>query len=145
MQKNTHRIEALDSLRGIAALQVLLHHCLLCVPVLYTVFSYKAPLPFTGAENTILNAVTFSPLHFFWLGSEPVILFFVLSGFVLSIPFNDGGQNFDYKAYFVKRLIRLYIPYIVSILLSMLLRVVLYHPLHIHISDWFKYIHKMKF
>jgi len=137
MQKNTHRIEALDSLRGIAALQVLLHHCLLCVPIFYTVVNYKAPLPITGAKNTILNALIYSPLHFFWLGSEPVILFFVLSGFVLSIPFNDGGQNFDYKAYFVKRLIRLYIPYIVSIFLSMLLRVILYHPLNIHISDWF--------
>ncbi|MBV4355662.1 acyltransferase family protein [Pinibacter aurantiacus] len=137
MQKNTHRIEALDSLRGIAALQVLLHHCLLCLPVFYAVFSPKAPLPFSSAENTILNALTYSPLHFFWLGNEPVILFFVLSGFVLSIPFNDGGQHFDYKAYFAKRLIRLYIPYIVSIFLSMLLRVVLYHPLNIHISDWF--------
>jgi peptidoglycan/LPS O-acetylase OafA/YrhL len=135
--KQQHRIEALDSLRGIAALQVLLHHCLLCVPVLYTVFSYKVPLPFTGVKNAVLNALTYSPLHFFWLGNEPVILFFVLSGFVLSLPFNDGGKNFDYKAYFVKRLIRLYIPYIVAIFVSMLLRVGLYHPLNIHISNWF--------
>lgn len=138
MQKDTHRIEALDSLRGLAAMQVAIHHCLLCVPVLYMLFEAKQPLPFTGAENTFLNAFTFSPLHFVWLGHEPVILFFVLSGFVLSIPFDDGGSNFDYKAYFVKRFIRLYIPYIVAIFLTLLLRAALYHPVNAPISEWFQ-------
>lgn len=137
MQKNARRIEALDSLRGIAALQVVIHHCLLSVPVLCAMHGVGKPLPFTSVENTILNALTYSPLHFFWLGNEPVILFFVLSGFVLSIPFNDGGQNFDYRAYFVKRFIRLYIPYIALIFLSMLLRFVMYHPVNIHISNLF--------
>ncbi|MDH7460993.1 acyltransferase [Chitinophagaceae bacterium 26-R-25] len=137
MQKNTHRIEALDSLRGMAALQVTIHHYLLCIPLLYTLFDGKQPLPFTSAENTFLNAFTFSPLHFVWLGHEPVILFFVLSGFVLSIPFADGSSNFDYKAYFVKRFIRLYIPYIVAIFLTLLLRAALYHPINIPISHWF--------
>ncbi|MDI3320352.1 acyltransferase family protein [Pinibacter soli] len=140
MQPNTYRIEALDSFRGIAAIQVTVHNFLLSVPVLYMLFENRQPLPFTGAKDALLNAFTFSPLHFVWLGHEPVIMFFVLSGFVLSIPFNDGGQNFDYKAYLVKRFLRLYIPYIIAIFLSILLQVLLYRPIDNRLSSWFQTI-----
>ncbi len=54
-------------------------------------------------------------------GSFGVQLFFVISGFVLALPFAEhhlaGGRPIALKAYFVRRVTRLEPPYIVSLLL----------------------------
>lgn len=66
------RIGQLDSIRGIAAFCVLFSH-------LYSVL--KGVLP-----TTISFLFTLTPFKLFIAGHSAVILFFVLSGFVLSIP-----------------------------------------------------------
>jgi peptidoglycan/LPS O-acetylase OafA/YrhL len=90
------RIEQLDSIRGLAAFSVFMSHmplAALAVPALLT-HLYKA--------SGIIN------------GHGAVMLFFVLSGFVLSIPFLHK-PDMDYFPYLVKRFFRIYVPYIFAI------------------------------
>lgn len=95
------RLEELDSLRGLAALSVVFHHFLIVLPV---VFEDKSALPF----------LKYTPIHLFWSGGEAVTFFFVLSGFVLSLPFL-AGRNVHYPSFLAKRICRIYIPYLIAI------------------------------
>lgn len=58
-----------------------------------------------------------TPLHLVWAGHEAVILFFILSGFVLSLPYYNK-KNSKYKDYLIKRIFRIYLPYLVSVFLA---------------------------
>ncbi len=88
------RLEELDSLRGIAALTVVCQH------VLFSVVE-------------VPKIVDYSPLHVLWAGHEAVIFFFVLSGFVLALPF-VGGRSFEFGPYAIKRVFRIWLPYVVA-------------------------------
>ena len=112
--KPLKRMEVLDSIRGIAAFSVVLHHCFLVLPVFYLSTNYM------DNNNQFASNVIHSPLHIFFAGNEAVMLFFILSGFVLALPFLHK-QPFSYLPYLLKRFIRIYIQYIISIILSLLL------------------------
>jgi peptidoglycan/LPS O-acetylase OafA/YrhL len=109
------RIAALDSLRGIAALSVVFHHCLVVYPGLWAVYRGPAVI-----ESESVQFLAYTPLHMFWGGLEAVIVFYVLSGFVLSIPFL-GLNSPTYFAFAAKRFCRIYFPYITSVFLAALL------------------------
>ncbi|OJE52228.1 acyltransferase [Bacillus proteolyticus] len=98
----TRRYKELDSLRGIAAIIVLLGHFLALFPILGKKVMYST----FGAYFSIL-----------WQGHSAVIIFFVLSGFVLSLPFYKGTE-FNYLKYLIKRVCRIYIPYIVILFIA---------------------------
>ncbi|MED0941463.1 acyltransferase [Bacillus mycoides] len=98
----TRRYKELDSLRGIAAIIVLLGHFLALFPILGKKVMYST----FGAYFSIL-----------WKGHSAVIIFFVLSGFVLSLPFYKGTE-FNYLKYLIKRVCRIYIPYIVILFIA---------------------------
>jgi len=89
------RFLALDAMRGIAALGVVLTHCL------------QRALP----EGTLNH----TPLRIFTNGRSFVIFFFVLSGFVLtnSIWASSQGSR-GYAAYVKRRLFRLFPPYAIA-------------------------------
>jgi peptidoglycan/LPS O-acetylase OafA/YrhL len=53
----------------------------------------------------------------FWSGAEPVYVFFVLSGFVLLLPLIDR-QRPSWPAFWSKRVVRLYVPACIAILLA---------------------------
>lgn len=106
------RIGSLDGLRGVAAAVVLLHHSLLAVPTLSDGNNHF-PIPPNRAW------LVDSPLHVFWAGGEAVYVFFVLSGFVLTLPALRRAQ--DWVAYYPSRLIRLYLPVVASVLLALVL------------------------
>ncbi|KQT46809.1 hypothetical protein ASG52_14005 [Methylobacterium sp. Leaf456] len=93
------RLSQLDALRGVAALSVVLGH-------LY--------LAYNGSEAGWVYRTALSP---FVSGTMAVVLFFVLSGFVLSLPY-AAGRGRSYPAFAVGRLIRLYPPVIVFVLIS---------------------------
>jgi peptidoglycan/LPS O-acetylase OafA/YrhL len=76
------RFGELDSLRGLAALSVLIGHCLVVFPHL------SGSYPGQGWELWAWNTLRSTPLSVVWAGNEAVILFFILSGFVLSLPFH---------------------------------------------------------
>lgn len=107
------RLDELDSLRGLAALTVIMHHYLLIFPVMLDE-------TFGKQGYGVINTIKYSPFHVFFAGHEAVILFFVLSGFVLSLPYLNKS-NLSYPVYLSKRVLRLYIPYIVSVMLAILL------------------------
>jgi peptidoglycan/LPS O-acetylase OafA/YrhL len=93
-------IPQVDGIRFIAIISVILYH---------SNFFYTAKnLPNT---HTILNSI-------FSKGYQGVELFFVLSGFILSLPFakkfTAGNSNLSLKNYFLRRLTRLEPPYIIS-------------------------------
>ncbi|KSU60391.1 hypothetical protein AS034_16240 [[Bacillus] enclensis] len=115
----SNRIQSLDSLRGIAAFVVIIFHVLLS----FSLF-YKADKNFEYG-NVIAKIFNETPLHMIWGGNEAVLLFFVLSGFVLAIPFQIGKQG-SYKNFIIKRFVRIYIPYIAVMTLSVVLMVSLY-------------------
>lgn len=115
----SNRIESLDSLRWIASMIVVIFHCLLSFNLFYDAY-YTHEF-----NNKFIEFLTTSPLHTVWAGNEAVLLFFVLSGFVLSIPFFNGRQ-LNYPSYAIRRFFRIYIPYIVIMMVSVLL-VMLFH------------------
>lgn len=112
---NTHRFAGLDGLRGIAAAVVVIHHCLLVSPALSA--AYGGPSPGGGIWDSLF---IYSPLHLLWAGREAVIVFFLLSGFVLTLPVLHA-HHFSWLAYFPKRLIRLYVPVVGSVLLALVM------------------------
>ncbi|WEG11497.1 acyltransferase [Pullulanibacillus sp. KACC 23026] len=93
------RFGQLDSLRGIVAAIVMFAH----ISLVYKV----TPL-------LITRLLTWSPLRVFINGGGAVMFFFVLSGFVLSLPFLNQNKV-PYLPYIIKRIFRIYLPYILAI------------------------------
>jgi peptidoglycan/LPS O-acetylase OafA/YrhL len=128
------RIEYLDSLRGLAALSVVVHHCFLLFPAFWEAHS-REPI-----QNPLVWALTYTPLHLFWDGPEAVTFFFVLSGFVLALPYFYGKTVF-YPSYLARRFFRIYVPYIVVVSGSALLLLfsLSAHPMP-GTSEWFGWV-----
>ena len=108
------RIVAFDGLRGVAAIMVLLHHSLLMLPAFanYQWFG-TAPAKLSALQFLLLR----TPLRLAWAGQERAILFFVLSGFVLALPWLNG-KPFPYGRFLVGRFCRIYPPYILAMVLA---------------------------
>lgn len=98
---------------------VVIFHCLLSFNLFYKANYYNE------FSNRLIEFFTVSPLHTVWAGNEGVLLFFVLSGFVLSISSFNGGK-INYPSYVVKRFFRIYIPYIVIMMISVVLVTLFY-------------------
>jgi len=95
------RIEQLDSIRGLAALSVF--------------FCHIANL-FTAA--LAVKLFQDSPLKIFVHGHGAVLLFFMMSGLVLTIPYLRGTAP-GYRNFMIKRILRIYVPYLVAIATAM--------------------------
>ena len=89
------RLKKLEALRGFAAFYVVLHHSL--------------PHSFLFYGVNIGNFVRF--------GQEAVILFFLLSGFVINYSFRKSKEK-SFKVYFLKRFSRIYIPLVAIMILG---------------------------
>ncbi|WP_276316280.1 acyltransferase family protein [Paenibacillus artemisiicola] len=102
------RLGELDSLRGIVSMTVVLYHSA-------SLLGIMAALPW----------LYHTPLQLLLAGHQAVIFFFLLSGFVLSLPFAEGKSR-GYGNFMLRRLSRLYVPYIVSLALGLALRLLCY-------------------
>jgi peptidoglycan/LPS O-acetylase OafA/YrhL len=122
------RIAHLDSLRGLAALIVVFHHCLVTFPLFWSV--YQAP-----ATTPLMRFLGNSPAHLLWDGPEFVLVFFTLSGFVLSLPF-WGSRPMGYRAFVVRRIFRIYPTYLVAVTIGMVLMSWLAHGPLTGLSAW---------
>ncbi len=95
--KSIQRLYRLEALRGLAALYVVLHH--------------------TISHSTVLFG--FNVGIFLRFGQEAVILFFLLSGFVINYSFRSGSDK-SFSTYFFKRSTRIFIPLFFIFLLGYL-------------------------
>jgi len=100
------RLASLDAVRGIASFIVLLDHCYWTFP--------------DASRGQLASPIWLRPITFFTNGQAAVIIFFMLSGYVLSFPFFCGTQP-SYPGYLFKRFCRIYIPFAVTILIAALL------------------------
>jgi peptidoglycan/LPS O-acetylase OafA/YrhL len=98
------RYRSLDGLRGLAALVVVVHHCLLTSVVLAA--SYRGGVSSGWGISEIL---TRTPVHLIWDGTGAVLVFFVLSGFVLTLAFTKPAAP-RWANYYARRFPRLYLP-----------------------------------
>jgi peptidoglycan/LPS O-acetylase OafA/YrhL len=110
------RIVALDGLRGVAAIMVLLHHALLMLPQ-FADYEWYSRLPSQPSWGEFLLLRT--PLRLVWAGQERAIMFFVLSGFVLSLPWLNGKPQ-AYGRFLLGRFCRIYPPYLAAMTLAAL-------------------------
>lgn len=100
----------LDGLRGICCFLVVIEHC---------VNFYMPNVRFTemeGIGGVIRRFVGLSPLNFIYSGNISVAIFFILSGFVLSLKFNKT-KNYEYIiSGTIKRYPRIMIPVAASMI-----------------------------
>jgi peptidoglycan/LPS O-acetylase OafA/YrhL len=83
--------------------------------------------------------MTFTPLHLVWAGSQAVLVFFVLSGFVLALPFARRPRRRGsgaWPGFYRSRLVRLYLPSIVSLVVAFLLAQAVPNPGDASLSPW---------
>jgi peptidoglycan/LPS O-acetylase OafA/YrhL len=99
------RLHELDALRGLAALAVVFSH-------FRDMWVIKEQRTFPIYDRAILSG-----LRFFYAGGEAVLLFFVLSGFVLALPYIRGKHQ-NYQTFVVRRICRIWLPYIVAFALA---------------------------
>ncbi len=97
------RYRELDSVRGLAALIVVFHH-------FHNMWFFQN----TGGKG--LRAAIEYPL---FAGRQSVILFFALSGLVLSIPYLRGGGQ-SYQMFMLRRILRIYFPYLFALGLAVI-------------------------
>ncbi|TKI74814.1 acyltransferase, partial [Bacillus wiedmannii] len=96
----------------ISSLIVMIGHHLMIFSVFQN-YSYEDNKPF------VIYLLKETPARLiFSSGNESVIIFFVLSGFVL---YRSIQKNYDsYGSFLLKRICRIYIPYIVAIIIAIL-------------------------
>jgi len=92
------KLEKIEALRGLAALYVVIHH---------------------SVANSIL-LFGLNVAYIFRFGEEAVILFFLLSGFVINHSFVKGKDK-TFRTYFFKRATRIYIPLLIVMALGYLM------------------------
>jgi peptidoglycan/LPS O-acetylase OafA/YrhL len=100
----SQRLDSLDGLRGVAAFSVMMSHALWAHP------SITEALRIGGDRGPAwVRVLTYTPCHLPWLAWEAVIVFFILSGFVLTRPYLLGAAQ-SYRRYYASRFIRLLLP-----------------------------------
>lgn len=117
MSIHSGRLSALDSLRGLAAIGVVIHHVVLVqAPEARDLYASTSP----GAVDPLVWLLTYTPLHLPWLGTVNVLVFFALSGLALATPLLRGTVGNPFR-YWLARAARLYLPAWASLLLGTLI------------------------
>ena len=97
------------------------------------------------------GTATYFMYSFFTRLNRAVILFFMLSGFIVCLPFAQqyllNGKEISLKRYYLRRLTRMEVPYAVAITGIFLLEaVVKMRPLHVLLPGWLAslgYVHNI--
>jgi peptidoglycan/LPS O-acetylase OafA/YrhL len=117
-----HRFEELDSLRGVAAMIVVLSHVGLF---------WNEPYPIWRLR---FNQ---SPFGVFMAGPDAVYLFFIMSGFVLFLPYLRPEGSGPYLQFLIKRVCRIYLPYLAALGVSIAADLLCYRPLDGMFPRWY--------
>ena len=106
------KLKLLHAIRGFAAFYVVVVHAkmlLWCKPTEYLAVHPIDTLSWIQRLILGFNMVSIA-------GIQMVIVFFVLSGFFIAYSFDKNKHT--YKAFFINRAIRIYVPYIGSLMLG---------------------------
>ena len=114
-----NRLEELDGLRGIASFMVFLSHAIGILAISNWVAFYQ------NSSFRILSD-----------GAAAVDIFFVLSGFVLSLPYINKNKDIHYVSYCLKRLFRIYPAYWLCLSISVLLQAKFHPEAMYSLSEW---------
>lgn len=108
--------QSLNGLRGLATLMVFSSHVV----------------------GMICSGTTLVDKFILWDGAAAVDIFFILSGFFLSIRYVDeSNERFDLFSYLIRRFFRLYPPLLVGLLFTLVLRYYVFQPgMMGGLSDW---------
>jgi len=135
--------KVLDGLRGCTAIYVLIHHSRLILTQPYKNGLLSHPEKYEWYDKIMVYFFSI-----FKYGHEAVIIFFVLSGFVIHLKQADKKfdfTNFSVKRYFKKRFFRIYPTLITVMLLSLFLDFVTY-IFHVNTESVFsKYTYRALF
>ncbi len=105
----SRRLPEIEGLRGLIAASVVLHHSLDVLPAVHNS---------AGTHGlTALNVLKYSPLSVFLPGPETVLFFYLISGFVLALPFVDGRAP-GFLRFVVKRVTRIWPAYAAACVLA---------------------------
>ncbi len=129
MNLPAHRLHLpeLDALRGLASVTVLIDH--------YSLIFRTSDGVFAPVGRWLMWAQT-TPLYVLFAGHESVVLFFLLSGFVLSLPYLANQAAPD-RAFLLRRVCRIYLPYLPALLFALVCARTVYRgPIH-DLSPWF--------
>jgi peptidoglycan/LPS O-acetylase OafA/YrhL len=125
------RYNSLDGLRGLAAFSVVMHHWLYC----FTSF-WKTPAQLIATGNMGAATLLLPPIFPFVNGGGAVLIFFVLSGFVLTLGLSRAPA-ISYRKYIANRFVRIYPAFVAGISLAVVgVTIVGYEPIH-GLSEWF--------
>lgn len=96
-----------------AAFAVFLFHAILMMP----------------ADSRLLPVLANPLIRPFWDGPGAVMLFFVLSGFVLTLPYaSRGARQMEVIPFLIRRIARLYPAYWAVLAFALVLRIFAFHP-----------------
>ncbi len=108
----SHRFHYMDGIRGIASLAVCLWHNFLA-------FFPGSVMPSIKMQVPILERYIYrSPIDIFFAGDFAVFIFFMLSGFVISVKFFGECNAEALKKAFFRRYVRLMPPALATVMLS---------------------------
>ncbi|WP_180687960.1 acyltransferase family protein [Trichococcus shcherbakoviae] len=110
----SQRIEIFDGMRGLASVIVMIFHM-----AVWTVYGYSAN-EYKIFANNFWRVATQTPLKMIWGGNEAVLVFYIIGGFVLARPYLSG-RKLDFKPFIIKRWIRLMLPYVLVIAMTVIL------------------------
>ncbi len=114
MSGNTNRLQKLESVRGLAAIYMLLHHYVHC----------NVQLAFFQ--------------KFFVFGQAAVMVFFILSGFVICYSMAGRGANLTVRDYLVRRFRRIYPPFVIVLLIEVVVQWIA--PYQWEAFDWRNFV-----
>jgi peptidoglycan/LPS O-acetylase OafA/YrhL len=114
------KIKYIDGMRGLAVLIVLFGHLIAAFyPVL---FPYPGVLPVSlddlATQPLLIKAFVFTPLIIFYNGIFSVMIFLIISGYVISYNCSNKKDENYITASFFKRYFRLTIPILFSCVIS---------------------------
>lgn len=101
------RIDGLDSIRALCAFWVVMSH-----------FGGPPIEPLIG-DTTAIERIITGVYNNLWNGPAAVIVFFVISGFVIHYPYQRELTIASVPAYFVRRYVRICIPMLIAIGVSL--------------------------
>ena len=110
----SQRIEIFDGMRGLASVIVMIFHM-----AVWTVHGYSAN-EYKIFADPFWMVATQTPLKMLWGGNEAVLVFYIIGGFVLARPYLYG-RRLDFKPFILKRWIRLMLPYVLVIAVTVIL------------------------